>query len=64
MREVLDIDFVRSRGRGLALAAAGLLIVGAGLGVVSYLLYRAEQRDLDAAAHAVPQRLAASQAFN
>ena len=61
MREAPDIDFVRSRGRGLSRVAAGLLIAGAGLAVASYLGYRAERRELDAALLEAQQRLAASQ---
>lgn len=61
MRQASDIDFVRSRGRGLAWAVAGLLIVGAGLAVASCLGYRAERHQVDAALLEAQQRLAASQ---
>lgn len=61
MSEAPDIDFVRPRGRLLAWAAAGLLTVGVALAVVSYLGYRADRRDVDAAMKEAQQRLAASQ---
>lgn len=61
MREAPDIDFVRSRGRGLAWVVAGLLIAGVGLAVASYLGYRAERHQVDAALLEAQQRLSASQ---
>ena len=61
MSEAPDIDFVRPRGRLLAWAAAGLLTAGAAFAVVSYLSYRADRRDVDAAMKEAQQRSVASQ---